>query len=1261
MERKQELPRDHSDSYSYNSMNRRNDGLSGAEGPKSFHDTSYVPDANPRPPEFVLSSGGGWNYSVQTGEEFEFMQAKAFIPPSSVSYHVTTSETINNQCDTTTYQDFQGILGIQCSGSDVSMFGGGEKGRFKEREGKAQHEFRTSSYHRLTGGHSIEEGSNRGGAPYSEHGYISSGTSDGSVSGKMKFLCSYGGRILPRPSDGKLRYVGGVTRIISIRRDITWEELMRKILTIYDHATVIKYQLPGEELDALVSVSCDEDIQNMLEEYIALESIEGSQTQSMKLRIFLFSASEFDEGHLDMRGGEGSSELQYVVAVNGIDSGMRKSPSGDGLGSASSHHLDQVLSLDMRREKESQTIPVPSNPNVPSSVPTPQSSCGNFDGLSNTTSNKEPQLAPLHDSGHDNFFATNAHDIDSHRVAPPSVPSKLVEPSQYPPFGMSSSEKPLNEQLSSKLSGFSENIQTSQQRDALLGVEKPQGEVVLPQQRTEYENMLPLENELISPTLLPHPVPQREIFSTKQPEVVPQVESSGLRNQGTLHADLNKPGLSYSKEQDLPFATPLPDKGNSPVPSSQDREDLMHADGISISDAPIASQDQESNNDFSTVSAEGGASLFDYGYYQEPYVPQRVFRSERIPRSQMDSLNRLSKSDDSINTHYWMVDPPRESIDPFHEEFPASSQGTEPTILTTKAPLPYPNPSTLVDGLMQFQGYKDLAESISQAKQSSPIVSDHGEKSEYQQTSHHVEKPASIFPADEWESLSKHQKVSASGVLDEPWWGTMPDESHKVVTNVTSTPKYQGDNLIDVEDNVSSDLLSDIFSRANIANDPSGISVAPGVVKDEAGVSLNMPNHEPQRWSFFRNLAKDISLIDQDHMSYSSPPIKFEGVDQRAYDFSHFKGEGISFSCEVSQADFDKGIHREASGMVGDVSISLQTDFPHSGVNLPRVLDKDGEIQAVGEVLYSKAADGVIISTPDSDYEIIKNSDLEELRELGSGTFGTVYHGKWRGTDVAIKRIKKSCFTGRSSEQERLTQDFWREAAILSKLHHPNVVAFYGVVHDGPGGTLATVTEFMVNGSLRHVLLRKDRALDRRKRLIIAMDAAFGMEYLHSKNIVHFDLKCDNLLVNMRDPHRPICKVGDFGLSKIKANTLVSGGVRGTLPWMAPELLNGSSSKVSEKVDVFSFGIVMWEILTGEEPYAHMHYGAIIGGIVNNTLRPPVPGWCDPEWRRLMEQCWAPDPAGRPSFTEIASRLRMMSDALQAKGPGYQAHSQMRV
>ncbi|KAI5065962.1 hypothetical protein GOP47_0018586 [Adiantum capillus-veneris] len=275
--------------------------------------------------------------------------------------------------------------------------------------------------------------------------------------------------------------------------------------------------------------------------------------------------------------------------------------------------------------------------------------------------------------------------------------------------------------------------------------------------------------------------------------------------------------------------------------------------------------------------------------------------------------------------------------------------------------------------------------------------------------------------------------------------------------------------------------------------------------------------------------------------------------------------------------------------------------------------------------------------------QTIKNADLEELREVGTGTFGTVFHGKWRGTDVAIKRIKSSCFSGRPSERDRLIADFWKEAYILGQLHHPNVVAFYGVVPDGPGGTLATVTEYMVNGSLKQVLQRKDRTIDRRKRLLIIMDAAFGMEYLHGKNIVHFDLKCENLLVNMKDPQRPICKVGDLGLSKVKHQTMVSGGVRGTLPWMAPELLNGSSSLVSDKVDVFSFGIVMWELLTNEEPYANMHYGAIIGGIVNNTLRPPVPSWCDPAWKSLMEKCWAADPGDRPTFLEISAELRAMA------------------
>lgn len=353
---------------------------------------------------------------------------------------------------------------------------------------------------------------------------------------------------------------------------------------------------------------------------------------------------------------------------------------------------------------------------------------------------------------------------------------------------------------------------------------------------------------------------------------------------------------------------------------------------------------------------------------------------------------------------------------------------------------------------------------------------------------------------------------------------------------------------------------------------------------------------------------------------------------------------------QISKGYGEEIIKRQLQAVAEGVAASvLQSPFPEKPTefsgdhkDLPGdVVDPKNEDAPSKQS--DKTSQGVPVLDDIDNLQIIKNSDLEELRELGSGTFGTVYHGKWRGSDVAIKRISDRCFVGKPSEEQRMKTDFWNEACKLSSLHHPNVVAFYGVVLDGPGGSVATVTEYMANGSLRQALQRHEKIFDRRRRLLIVMDVAFGMEYLHGKNIVHFDLKSDNLLVNLRDPQRPICKVGDLGLSKVKCQTLISGGVRGTLPWMAPELLNGSSNLVSEKVDVFSFGIVMWELLTGEEPYADLHYGAIIGGIVNNTLRPLVPESCDPQWRSLMEQCWSAEPTERPSFTEVVKRLRAMA------------------
>jgi tRNA A-37 threonylcarbamoyl transferase component Bud32 len=567
-------------------------------------------------------------------------------------------------------------------------------------------------------------------------------------------------------------------------------------------------------------------------------------------------------------------------------------------------------------------------------------------------------------------------------------------------------------------------------------------------------------------------------------------------------------------------------------------------------------------------------------------------------------MNRLSKSDDSFGSQFLLAQARNDSSQ-INElvDNGNSVVGNQQSAVSSKPP--HENPQTIEDGLAQLEKYKEFADKISKTNANIPEV-----------------------PLE-----ANKQKTEQSNSIA-----------------IQGTPEH-GDILIDINDRFPRDFLSDIFSVAARDRDSnlSGLSSLHG---DGPGFSLNRENHDAKHWSYFRNLAQnafnrnDVSLMDQDHLGFTPPLTNIEEGASLDYNYPPLKFNGhvdsrIGFNDDIQQAPSDR---------IGHDTMDLHLDYSRSQtkdmVNNTIIPDSNYEDQR----LEHQNANVPFLDLPVDEFDIsslqiIKNEDLEELKELGSGTFGTVYHGKWRGTDVAIKRIKKSCFTGRSSEQERLTVEFWGEAEILSKLHHPNVVAFYGVVQDGPGGTLATVTEFMVNGSLRHVLLSKERHLDRRKRLIIAMDAAFGMEYLHAKNIVHFDLKCDNLLVNLKDPARPICKVGDFGLSKIKRNTLVTGGVRGTLPWMAPELLNGSSSKVSEKVDVFSFGIVLWEILTGEEPYANMHYGAIIGGIVNNTLRPPVPSYCDSEWKLLMEQCWAPDPVARPSFTEIARRLRAMSAA----------------
>ncbi|XP_068655941.1 uncharacterized protein [Aristolochia californica] len=1156
-------------------------------------------NTNDRLPDFHASSGvKPVLFSIQTGEEFalEFMRANSRIP--------VASNPSSDQGSGHAYTDLR-MLGITHMGSDISTITALEERPMKEIENKSGIKTESRSYygsarsvpHSLSG-----DGSNRG----ATYGYMSSGASDSS-STKMKVLCSFGGKILPRPSDGKLRYVGGDTRIIRIKRDISWEELVHRTTSIFSQTHVIKYQLPGEDLDSLVSISCDEDLQNMMEE--CSDSSEASQ----KLRMFLFSTSELDDPHFGRGSMDGDSEVQYMVAVNGMDIGSRKNSAGNVVASTSGNDLDQLISLNFGGDKGNGTdmgSMAATGATAPlTDVPMPLPS-------------RNPSAVPLQVNEYESHVQTYQDQVTNNKQ------------SENYPFSSAQSQY---EYSSSHYTPSGENVVPVPLHE-LLSVQQPDG----------------------------HSPPKNEL------EQVRSLENAFLSNQTYTPSEAIPGGINLSSSQHNEKHRDLDDVVNSNQVQEPIDDDHHYKSGGIVG----------------TTYANSEADQSEGSYYDPPLPPPRVFHSERIPRQQSESMNRLSKSDDSLISQFLAPhlrpapvseEPAAELIDPSNEE----SLPTKP---------PYTDTATVDDGLMKYERYKELAETITQMGQREP--EEDLESGKY--SPHHQVLKNSNYNEDVSGTAAKMQEDSASslpematnrnnivGVCPPFTWA---GGSVAGVPQEGSSAQEQGDILIDINDRFPHDLLNGLFSKAILTEDA---GMGP-LRHDEAGLSLNMPDHEPQRWSFFRNLAqeefnrKDVSLMDQDHIAFPPPITDVEDVEDvedvgpRSYGFSPLKSDGAILGHGDSQIDFDERIQNDSVAHIGSDAPSSLPGYFASHV-LPQDFEKGIEDVQTEDISFSKIAaelqitdseyeegklhthhtGGPVIENPVgefdiNDLQIIKNKDLEELRELGSGTFGTVYHGKWRGTDIAIKRIKKSCFTGRSSEQERLTVEFWREAEILSKLHHPNVVAFYGVVQDGPGGTLATVTEYMVNGSLRHVLLRKDRYLDRRKRLIIAMDAAFGMEYLHSKNIVHFDLKCDNLLVNLKDPLRPICKVGDFGLSKIKRNTLVSGGVRGTLPWMAPELLNGSSNKVSEKVDVFSFGIVMWEILTGEEPYANMHYGAIIGGIVNNTLRPPVPSFCDAEWRKLMEQCWAPDPTARPSFTEIASRLRLMSN--QNKNQGHQAH-----
>ncbi|KAJ0753615.1 putative protein kinase TKL-CTR1-DRK-2 family [Helianthus annuus] len=255
--------------------------------------------------------------------------------------------------------------------------------------------------------------------------------------------------------------------------------------------------------------------------------------------------------------------------------------------------------------------------------------------------------------------------------------------------------------------------------------------------------------------------------------------------------------------------------------------------------------------------------------------------------------------------------------------------------------------------------------------------------------------------------------------------------------------------------------------------------------------------------------------------------------------------------------------------------------------------------------------------------------DLVIGERIGLGSYGEVYHADWNGTEVAVKKFLDQDFSGAA------LAEFRREVRIMQRLRHPNVVLFMGAVTRPPN--LSIITEFLPRGSLYRIIHRPQCQIDEKRRIKMALDVAKGMNCLHTSvpTIVHRDLKSPNLLVD-EDWNVKVC---DFGLSRLKHNTFLSSkSTAGTPEWMAPEVLRNENS--NEKCDVYSFGVILWELATLRLPWSGMNPMQVVGAVGFQNRRLDIPKDVDPLVGRIIWECWQTDPNLRPSFAQLTVALK---------------------
>ncbi|KAF7018062.1 unnamed protein product [Triticum aestivum] len=281
------------------------------------------------------------------------------------------------------------------------------------------------------------------------------------------------------------------------------------------------------------------------------------------------------------------------------------------------------------------------------------------------------------------------------------------------------------------------------------------------------------------------------------------------------------------------------------------------------------------------------------------------------------------------------------------------------------------------------------------------------------------------------------------------------------------------------------------------------------------------------------------------------------------------------------------------------------------------------------------------------------------------GSFGSFCSATYNGRKVLAKLLDQG-EDGFMTETEISTrrEAFRKEVAVWKELNHRNVARFIGASTgttdrsipadsgessapiDLPERACCVVVEYLCLGTLRQRLYaHRERKIGYKIVVEFALDLANGLSYLHSKDIVHRDVKPENMLLDAE----AVVKIADFGVTRVQAkNPEDMTGMTGTLGYMAPEVIE--DKPYDRKCDVYSFGICLWAIYCCDIPYyPGMSSIEISSAVVHNNLRPKIPRCCPTRLANIMKRCWDADPDKRPEMKEV---VHLLEDLDTTKGGG---------